>query len=143
MHIHSDIKLIKESDFINFLTEIDSDFTPPLSKKINFQDYYNKIINNAKSLFIIDKNELIALVIYYDNLDEAQVTLLAIKKVYRGKKISHKLFSKLFSIVHKPIRIITWVENEISNNLYIKLGFIEKNRSTNIYGIDEVLMVRK
>lgn len=143
MNISNDIRLLNKDSFIDFLNSVNSDFTPPLDKKINFSEYYYKVINKAKVIFIIENKTIIALMVYYDNLDEAQITLVAVRASYRGKGISYLMFESFFKLINKPINIITWDNNIISKNLYIKLGFIIKNRYINKYGISEVLMVKK
>lgn len=143
MNISNDISLLNKDSFIDFLNSVNSDFTPSLDKKINFSEYYYKVINNAKVIFIIEKKTIISLMVYYDNLDEAQITLVAVRNSYRGKRISYLLFESLFKLINKPINIITWDDNTVSKKLYMKLGFIIKNRYINKYGISEVLMVKK
>ncbi|MDE8772153.1 hypothetical protein PZS07_22630, partial [Providencia thailandensis] len=79
MNISNDIRLLNKDSFIDFLNSVNSDFTPPLDKKINFIEYYYKVINKAKVIFIIENKTIIALMVYYDNLDEAQITLVAVR----------------------------------------------------------------
>ncbi|MBQ0522995.1 hypothetical protein, partial [Proteus mirabilis] len=57
MNISNDVSLLNKDSFIDFLNSVNSDFTPSLDKKINFSEYYYKVINNAKVIFIIEKKQ--------------------------------------------------------------------------------------
>ena len=143
MEIRNEFNYLDKNEFVIFLNSIDNDFTPKLSVKIDFHHYYDKIKGTAKIISLFDNGELIGLLIYYDNLEQAQVTLVGVKEHYRGKRISYFMFERLFALVNKPIKIITWNENELAKKLYLNLGFEIIECSKNTYGIDEILMVKK
>ena len=58
----------KNQTILNFLEQIDKDFNPPLSSKVNLSEYVTKIQNNAN--LIIRKNkkgDIIGLLVVYCN----------------------------------------------------------------------------
>lgn len=143
MKFITDFSEINRSSFIEFLHEIDEDFEPNLSKKIKFDDYFLKVSEKAKVISILNGQTIIGLMIYYDNLEFSQITLLAIAHNYRGEGLSKKMFDIYFSINSKPTRIITWLGNDIARKAYLKLGFIEKEINKNGYDIEEMVMEKK
>ncbi|MUK67954.1 GNAT family N-acetyltransferase [Aliivibrio fischeri] len=141
--IINQLSLINRKEFINFLDSIDSDFIPPLSDKINFNDYYDKIMKVGKICCYYINNKIIGLVIFYDNKEIAQITLVAVEPKSRGKGIASEIIKSVLSEISKPTRIITWEKNEGAIFLYKKFGFEITKVDMNKYGINQLIMDKK
>ncbi|MBN1294979.1 MAG: hypothetical protein JXB48_24295, partial [Candidatus Latescibacteria bacterium] len=54
-------------DILEFITKLDDDFIPPLSSRVNLNDYAQKIIEKAYCIVGIENNKIIALISFYMN----------------------------------------------------------------------------
>lgn len=141
--ILNNLSLIKKEKCIDFLISIDNEFIPPLSKKIDFDEFYSKIIKNANVRFIYKENKIIGLIVFYNNLNFAQITLVAVDTRSRGQGLAYNLLSSILNEIDKPIRIITWKENKKAIDLYKRVGFEIIGNDINEYGINQILMEKK
>ena len=141
--IVNQLLLINRQEFLDFLHSVDLEFTPPLSNKISFNEYYDKIMEVGNVCCYYDNNKIIGLVIFYDNQDIAQITLVAVDPKYRGKGIASKIIKLVLNKINKPTRIITWESNISAIYLYKKLGFKITNINLNKYNINELIMDKK
>ncbi|HIF9343134.1 TPA: GNAT family N-acetyltransferase [Photobacterium damselae] len=141
--IVNQLSLINRQEFLDFLDSVDLEFTPPLSNKIRFNEYYDKIMEVGNVCCYYDNNKIIGLVIFYDNKDIAQITLVAVDPEYRGKGIASKIIKLVLNKINKPTRIITWESNISAIYLYKKLGFKITNINLNKYNINELIMDKK
>ncbi len=137
------LSLINKQDFFDFLYSIDLEFIPPLSNKISFNEYYDKIMEVGNVCCYYADNKIIGLVVFYDNQDIAQITLVAVNPRYRGRGIASKIIKVVLNGINKPIRIITWESNIRAIYLYEKLGFKITSINLNKYNIKEIIMDRK
>lgn len=72
--------------------------------------------------------------------DEMHIANVAVKKEYRGKGLSNKLFDEIIKIADREnFKITLEVDkrNEIAINLYRKYGFKIMGDRRNYYGIDK------
>lgn len=141
--IINQLSLINRQEFLDFLHSVDLEFTPSLSNKISFNEYYDKIIEVGNIYCYYANNKIIGLVIFYDNQDIAQITLVAVDPEYRGKGIASKIIKLVLNEINKPIRIITWESNIRAICLYKKLGFKITNINLNKHNINELIMDKK
>ncbi|MCD9464112.1 hypothetical protein CJF25_14145 [Photobacterium phosphoreum] len=141
--IINQLSLINRQEFINFLHSVDLEFIPPLSNKISFNDYYDKIMEVGNICCYYANNKVIGLVIFYDNKDIAQITLVAVEPKYRGKGIASKLIKLVLNEISKPTRIITWESNIRAVYLYKKLGFKITKIDINKHNVNELIMDKK
>ncbi len=136
------LNLIGKEAFIDFLISVDNDFNPPLNRKLKFDEYYEKICELGKFLCIVERGRIRGMVIYYDNLDIAQITLVAVNRLDRGVGVASKLLELVVNEAHKPIRVITWRGNDSAIHLYEKFGFNIIGSNVNKYGTNELIMER-
>ncbi|WP_256383788.1 GNAT family N-acetyltransferase [Photobacterium toruni] len=141
--IINQLSLINRQEFLDFLYSVDLEFTPPLSNKISFNEYYDKIMEVGNVCCYYANNKVIGLVIFYDNQDIAQITLVAVDPKYRGKGIASQIIKSVLNEINKPTRIITWESNIRAIYLYKKLGFEITNINLNKYNINELIMDKK
>jgi len=79
------------------LISVNNSFIPPLSEKLNLNEYSNKIVNNADRFEAWDLNKLIGLVaIYRNNFDSriAFITNVSVDPLYQGYGIASSLLQE-------------------------------------------------
>lgn len=123
-------------ELINFLTDIDDYFSPPLSNRVDLQEYAEKIIKLSEIYSVKDNNEIIALVSTYLNNNSAYITLFAIKKNFHGQGISYKLFDFLRKKIKEKsideLKLEVYKNNIRAIRFYQKLDFniVSENKSS-------------
>lgn len=88
---------ISFEDFFIFLQAVEEDFVPPLLDRIDINAYYNKINEYATMVECYCQEELVGLIISYDNdVDSCRgyTTFCAVKGGYRGNNIAGKLLER-------------------------------------------------
>lgn len=113
---------------ITFLESINNDFNPPLSEKIVFESYVNKICEH--SILIMEKEDEVikGLVVMYCN-DEyskrAYIPLCGVIQKYRGNKIAKSLMSRAINKAKQLNYRILGIHsnNPIAIRMYEQLGF--------------------
>ena len=85
--------MIKTTELYHFLKDIDEDFSPYLSSKVNLSEYVEKIQNHAE--LIVDQTvSLRGLVILYCNdvvNYKAYISLVGVRREFRGMGIARKM----------------------------------------------------
>lgn len=124
--------MVKASDLYRFLREIDEDFSPSLSSKVTLFEYVEKIQNKAELIIDIDNNIIRGLVVLYcNNLDNrnAYISLVGVKKDYRGRGIARNLMKDAIKIAKdKGMKILgIHSNNPAALNIYKTLGFETKD----------------
>lgn len=114
--------------FYQFLVAVDRDFPTPLSKRVDLMDYARKLTKLGFVATAIKNEEIIgAVAIYCNDFDSrnAYIPLVAVKKEYRGQKISRALIicsvNYAKGLGFNKVGIQT--ENPIALQLYKSLGF--------------------
>ncbi|MEZ9786621.1 GNAT family N-acetyltransferase [Vibrio breoganii] len=146
MEKNSTIELVnhcKKDDFIKLLMDVNDEFTPPLNVKINFDEYFYKIKSAANTSEIYFKDQLIGMIVFYDNFEFANITLVCVSHEFRGQGVARALLEKTVAHIKKPIRIKTWVSNYRATKLYESVGFKIKSTQVNIYDVPEVIMEKE
>ncbi len=129
------------------LNEVNNDFKPPLDKRINIDEYSQKLFDNSVIYYAKKDDIYIGFIAFYCNNMEtkiAYVPMIAIMSEFRGQGIGSKLLD--IAIAHiknngfRKIEIETW-EGSKAIFLYQKKGFmITKIQSDRIDGIRSVKM---
>lgn len=134
-----DLKILQlENNFDNklineILKEVNNDFKPPLEKRINIDDYSQKLFNNSIIYFAKKDDIYIGFIAFYcNNIDNkiAYIPMLAIKSEFRGQGIGSKLLDAAILYIRDKgfleVHIETWEGNKVID-LYQKKGFIIKS----------------
>lgn len=113
-----------------FLKDVDNDFHPPLSQRVNVEDFITKVLNFAH---IESENtadgDIKGIIIGYTNNKKdkyAYLTLLAVRKQFRRKGLAKSLLLRYLNYVKSLEFIKTiglYTNNLISLEMYIKCGF--------------------
>ena len=117
-------------DVFEFFKITDSDYYPPLSERKPLAAYIDPIIKDGNIIYLKENNEIIGMITYYYNypdLNAAYISTISILEHYRGKNLSKLLMDKCFKDLKNNkiplVKIKTWSTNNITTNLYPKLGF--------------------
>jgi len=121
-----DIKItssIDRNQIINILSEIDSDFRPKLSEKIDFHSYAEKILEKALFFVAVSDNLILGFIAFYCN-DEAKknayISLIGVQNEFRRYGIGDLLLTKAIQYIrnrnYQSVGIETW---EGSNGMYL------------------------
>lgn len=122
-----EIENYKEKMLI-FLKKIDNLFKIPLHKKVNIEEYVNKIISLAEVYIMYKENEIIAGVVFYtNNLSEkkAYISLVGVLEDYQNKGIGKKILKEVLKKIKrnrlKQVGIHT--DNKYALKIYKSLNF--------------------
>ena len=122
--------MLKMSDLYNFLKDIDEDFTPCLSSKVDLELFVEKIQNYAE--LVVDETVILrGLVVLYCNdfsNYKAYISLVGIRREFRGMGIARRLMIKAIQKAKDNGMKIIGIHsnNVIALNLYKSLGFVTK-----------------
>ncbi len=112
------------------LLEVSDEFEPPLTKKVNLDDYSKKIVQRATIFTLYENQVLIAFVAAYCNdpkMKESFITMLVVSKSNRGKGIGDTLVTALISHLQRlgfeKLKLEVYQNNSKAINFYLKLGF--------------------
>lgn len=136
--------MLDRHNLILFLKDVDDDFKPQLSQKVDIESYVDKIMHNA-ILFVDSKNDCICalVVLYCNNYKEkiAHIPLVVVRKEYRSQHLATHLLQQAISYTkQKHFNIIEVnTNNPIALDLYCKNGFIIKKHSNNRYYLEQNL----
>jgi ribosomal protein S18 acetylase RimI-like enzyme len=116
---------------VGFLNRVDSDFSPPLSVRVNLSDYVDKLLTNAEVFGIYDSSSRLvgAFAVYANDHDNyaAYVSFIATDPLVRGMGIGRKLMLCMVSHCRdskmKSLKLEVSRKNQIAIELYRKFGF--------------------
>ena len=133
------INRASQKDIFFHLTDIDYQFTPSLSSRVNINAYSEKIYKFSKRFEVWHKKRLIALLAIYENSLCSKnffITNLSVHNDFRGNGIGSALL--LLSIedakIVKPsyLSLEVFSDNLAAIHLYKKHGFIVKEKKDNL-----------
>lgn len=123
-----------EQDILGHLLRCNNYFMPPLSEKVNIEDYSNKIFQKAVTFEAWSANMLIGLVAAYFSdlpLGSAFITNVSVDDEYKRNGISSKLLSDCITEAKKRkcvyIDLEVYDRNISAIQLYKKFNFVVKN----------------
>ncbi|MCU7995609.1 GNAT family N-acetyltransferase [Shewanella glacialipiscicola] len=142
--------MLNNEHLLSFLLEVDADFSPPLSSRLNLAAYANKIQANAIVVEdIIDGNLIKGIAATYANDEStrtAYLTFIAVKTCFRGLGVARKLIEKTEHILVKKgffrLRLEVYKGNE-AINLYKRLGFEIYKEDSGSYYMEKDITVQK
>ena len=122
-----EIENYKEKMLI-FLKKIDNLFKIPLHKKVNIEEYVNKIISLAEVYIMYKENEIIAGVVFYtNNLSEkkAYISLVGVLEDYQNKGIGKKILKEVLKKIkrNKLKQVGIHTDNKYALKIYKSLNF--------------------
>lgn len=116
----------------NFLNAVDKDFPVPLSEKTNLSILSNKLIQRADIFAKRVNGNLAGVAIGYITNSTTNISFLsivAVKKEYRGLGISKEIISQYLKTVKEKetftgVEVYTKEENTVAVKTYKSLGFV-------------------
>ena len=133
------------AQIIELMEQVDNDFSPPLSKNINFELFAEKIINNSVIFQMCDKGILAGFVALYCNdfvNKTAFIPMIAIHTEYRRKGLALNLVNMAIQYAKdagfEKISLEVYKSNQSAKKLYNKLGFsvIAENENSYVMSIN-------
>jgi len=118
------------SEILNFLTQCDADFVPPLSNRVVLDQYADKIVQKSTRFEAWYSDELIGLVASYCNHSEnlkAFITNVSVHSAFTRRGVAEKLLQQC--IEHAKLTEIHQIclevgrDNLSARRLYGRLGF--------------------
>lgn len=115
-------------EILDYLVQVDSLFNPPLSERVDLDDYVDKLSNHAHILCYKAENKIVAAIFYYINDDnEAYIPVLGCVEGYEGRGLMLSLVKNMErQMVHKNVvnvSLTTWNKSR-ALNFYVKNGFV-------------------
>lgn len=116
---------------IDFFRAVDTEFPIPLSKRINIQEYSEKLCNKG-DIFITSSDEdeiagLIAGYITHAEGDLGYISIIAVKQKYRKQGIAVELVKQFLdrakTLGKKGVHVYTYKSNLPARNMYYRCGF--------------------
>lgn len=128
--IEFSIKKASVLDLLSNLRACDKDFVPPLSERVNLEEYSNKLYENAITFEAWIFDRLIGMVAaYFNNLKSATgfITNVCVEAKYKGHNIASNLMLKCINYSKenhfKDIILEVNENNQAAINLYKKFNF--------------------
>lgn len=125
MKIHSSAT---QRQIQSFLAEIESNFEPPLSQRLNILEYAEKLSSRAKIVCYKEKERIVSAILYYvDNEKKtAYIPVLGSVDGFEGKGLMRTLMNEvegtLLASNFSSLGLETWLGSR-ALNIYIKRGF--------------------
>lgn len=119
-----------EEKFYIFLKKVDKLFKTPISNKVSFDEYINKIKKLANSYVVLENNEIIGGIVFYKNNLEnktAYIALVGTLKRYQNRGVAKLLLKVCISDIENSImeKVGIHTDNIIAKKIYEKNGFKE------------------
>lgn len=118
------------AQIISLMKQVDKEFSPSLSEKIDIESYVNKIIDHAVLFQILERGVLVGFLALYCNdtsCKVAYVTMVAIDKACRGKGLATSLIHIAIKYAKRAgfekLSLEVYKSNHSALQLYKKLGF--------------------
>ena len=126
---------VKKEELLSFLETVDKDFPVPLSEKQNLAQLSEKLIQKADIFAKRIDGVLAGVAIGYitnSTTNLSFLSIVAVKKEFRGLGISKEVVSKYLQEVKKSAdvrrligaEVYTKLENKIAVQMYKDLGFV-------------------
>jgi ribosomal protein S18 acetylase RimI-like enzyme len=138
-------------ELYSLVKKLDSLFVPPLSERVDLQEYVKKI-DNKGSLELAYSNEekLIGTIAYYNNdlINRfAYITYLGVLPEFQGNGIAKRLIKRCIKHCEEngmeQVGIETWEKNTPVIQLYKKFDFELKNIKSDRKNINSVKLIKE
>lgn len=123
--------MINYQNLLKFLLEVDDDFSPKLSQKVELSDFTTKVLDKAHCVFENgEKQDIIGVVVGYANDKEKRysyISLVAVGKKYRKQGVAKRLLKQYVEYASSIPYIDTigiHTNNPIALKMYMELGFV-------------------
>lgn len=113
---------------IDYLVDVDTEFTIPLSRKIDFLLFAEKILSKGNVYIVYEDGVYCAMICFYCNdiiESKAYLPILSTKAIARGRGYAKQLINTMIEVcrLHKMKFILCDSINPIAISIYKSLGF--------------------
>ena len=129
-------QIIGKDEIADIVKKVDESFSPPLSSKVNLDDYARKLYEHAHLIAAIVDHTLAGFCAFYDNdviNKKAFLTFIYTDTVYQKMGIGTGLINEMISILKQKqiieLNLEVFISNKIAISLYRKFNF-ETTRTT-------------
>jgi hypothetical protein len=126
-------------DLLDFIYKVDDLFEPPLSERVNIEDYTSKLYKEAFIYVVIENKKIQAVCAYYctpEKFDFAFLSFVASLKKGLGGLLIEQMIYKCREMEAKGIETQTWETNSKSLKMFKRYNFLEvdnvSNRNTHV-----------
>lgn len=125
-----------------YMREHDNDFTPPISSKVEIEEYVKKLTTHGKVILCNFNDKIIGVAAFYCNsADFAFLSYLSVDKKHRKQGIANKLISRMIKYCETTpvsgIKTNTWKNNKAIDfykaNSFKVIDSLDKNRVDLLY----------
>ena len=114
-------------ELLNYLIDVDHDFDPPLSLRVDLEVYARKLNKYALLIFRKQNNKVIAFLGCYCNREVAFLSIISVKGEFTKqgyfKDLMNELINHLVSIGVQKMELEVNRNNEIAYKAYLNMGF--------------------
>lgn len=149
------VNYISDKDKVNltllkeFVKSVDKDFTPPLTGRINIDEWIYKIYSKGSVILAERKGEYIGSILFYSNNMESRegyIAYLAVDSKFRRLGVAKSMLDKCIEVsksngMHS---IIVYTNNPGALKLYVSRGFqIKTYEEIEKYDITQTLLTKQ
>lgn len=114
---------------VDYLVDVDTEFNIPLSRKINFLSFADKILSKGNVYLVYEDCIYCAMICFYcnDTIEhKAYLPILSTKALARGRGYAKQLIETMIEVcrLHKMTCILCDSVNPIAISIYKSMGFI-------------------
>jgi ribosomal protein S18 acetylase RimI-like enzyme len=138
-------------DVLELMVKLDKYFVPPLSSRVNLEDYANKLDQYASMVLAFSESgKLVGMIAFYNNNQSdkiAYITYLGVLPAFQGNGIANYLLKDcIWKCKDKGMNFIlveTWENNDNVIHLYKKKGFKLVNKVADRININSIKLELK
>lgn len=130
----------------NFVKSVDKDFTPPLTGRVDIEEWIDKIYSKGSIVIAESNGEYIGCILFYSNDTESKkgyIAYLAVDSKYRRLGVAKSMLDRCVDISrnNNMISIAVYTNNPGALKLYLSRGFqIGVSQVIEEYGVIQTLL---
>lgn len=130
LEIRDETGNISRDEFVDYLFKVDNEYTPPISKSVNLNNYAEKLLDKANIITAREDDKLVGVCAFYcDEMNgKSYISTIGLLKDYKKRGIGKKLLHKAIIISKNKkmngVSLEVNGENNIAVIFYRKHGFI-------------------
>lgn len=124
-------------DILNYLSENDNNFIPPLSSRVKLEEYAKKIYKHSVQLWVKHEHEFVGFCALYVNPEFTYISTISIVDKYKGVGAGKRLLNKVIDVTKRnfinEIRLEIQDKNKKVKSFYLKKGFTPVKDKKNMF----------
>ncbi len=134
-----EIRQLSVLEIFQYLSKNNMLFNPPLTSRLDIENYAIKLNKYAVHFYAVEKNRLVGFLGCYFNDPHKEfgfISSFSVIKASQGKGVAKRLLNSSIEYAvkngFKQIRLHVYISNMPAKNLYAKSGFFETSRNLNM-----------